>query len=86
MHDERFVFIICHFKESFAFQVKRSGRSIKCLRVEQFRMMAFRDEEVLVSGVLEQVERKNTEYEQIAISYVPGWEANVLKTIDAVEY
>ncbi|MFW9943511.1 MAG: nucleotidyltransferase domain-containing protein [Candidatus Sifarchaeia archaeon] len=54
--------------------------------IEQFRMMAFRDEEVLVSGVLEHVERKSTEYEQIAISYVPGWEANVLKTIDAVEY
>jgi len=54
--------------------------------IEQFRMMAFRDEEVVVSGVLEHVERKNIEYEQIAISYVPGWEANVLKTIDAVEY
>ncbi len=54
--------------------------------IEQFRMMAFRDEEVLVSGVLEKVERKSTEYEQIAISYVSGWEANVLKTIGAVEY
>ncbi|MHA2042069.1 MAG: hypothetical protein ACW975_09420, partial [Candidatus Thorarchaeota archaeon] len=54
--------------------------------IEQFRMMAFRDEEVIVSGVLEHVERRNAEYDQIALSYPPGWEANVLKTIDAVEF
>lgn len=54
--------------------------------IEQFRMMAFRDEEVIVSGVLEHVERRNTEYDQITLSYPLGWEANVLKTIDAVEF
>ncbi len=54
--------------------------------IEQFRMMAFKDEEVLVSGVLEHVERRSTEYDQIAISYVPGWEANVIKTLGAVEF
>jgi predicted nucleotidyltransferase len=54
--------------------------------IEQFRMMAFTDEEVIVSGILEHVERKSIEYDQIALSYPPGWEANVLKTIDAVEF
>ena len=54
--------------------------------IEQFRMMAFRDEEVIVSGILEHVERRNTEYHQVTLSYPPGWEANVLKTIDAVEF
>jgi len=54
--------------------------------IEQFRMMAFRDEEVIVSGILEHVERRTTEYDQIALSYPPGWEDNVLKTIDAVEF
>ncbi len=54
--------------------------------IEQFRMMAFKDEEVIVSGVLEHVERRNTEYDQITLSYPLGWEANVLKTIDAVEF
>ncbi|MFW9846192.1 MAG: nucleotidyltransferase domain-containing protein [Candidatus Thorarchaeota archaeon] len=54
--------------------------------IEQFRMMAFRDEEVMVSGILEHVERRSTEYDQITLSYPPGWEANVIKTIDAVEF
>ncbi|MFW9906761.1 MAG: hypothetical protein ACFFFH_20815 [Candidatus Thorarchaeota archaeon] len=49
---------------------------------EQFRMQAMRDEQVLISGVLEKVTRPHKEYYQVSLSYGdPDWTKNVLKLL-----
>ncbi|MFX0061383.1 MAG: hypothetical protein ACFFC7_04290 [Candidatus Hermodarchaeota archaeon] len=49
---------------------------------EQFRMQAFKDEQVLVSGILEKVTTRQKEYYQLSLSYGDAdWTENVLKLL-----
>ncbi len=49
---------------------------------EQFRMQVMRDEQVLISGVLEKVTTREKEYYQLSLSYGDAdWTENVLKLL-----